>query len=985
MQRFHPRTRRPQRRPMRERVQRHLEQPESLFVMVALAVALWLAFLASQAAIAGAATSKIGPPHQLSPDDGVVVQAVPAFSWRAVRHASKYEFQLSADPAFESIVLGQGNGSFFTHNTYASINKALANGSYYWRVRAIDARDRAGRWSDVRSVIKRWTATPVLLGPPADTAVSYPRTPLILRWAPVPGAYKYLLRITTDPALSNSVFGSRLPAVETSGTVFAMPLALAPGRYYWGVAPVDGQGHTGALSRVSSFLWSWPTRTTARVTDIDPDPRVMDPQFSWDPVPGAARYEVEVNPSADFAVGSRVCCNEPVVGTTHSPLRLLPNNTYFWRVRAIDLDGNAGVWNVGPSFKKDFDDVSPSVVNLHVRDNLSDSTPATDAQGLPETDAPVLSWSPVHGASSYEVNVAPYTGFCNWTPNRSLGEPPAKTSLTAATSWTPLGGSTAGRPVGNAFTTISSDGSWRLADGVSYCVRVRARSDRDAFGKEIVSEWTQLGGIGNAAFTYHAHQMVGSCAPETMPAGAYHEPQVGTVSRRMPLFTWDWVGNACSYFVVVARDAEFTKIVDVAITRQPAYAPRRGSVPTTYSDETTTYYWAVMPARDANGGGLSTQPIEDHPRAFQKRSVPPTLLSPQPGAAVPTQPVFRWTAAEGARQYRIQIAHDPTFGSPIADVLTNATAYTSTSALPPDSVLYWRVRANDENRVGLTWSSTGTFRRRLPTPVVARNPLGGEVIPVLSWSPVNGAVSYSMHVEQVDGTKRDFTMRSTAFTPIVFYGTGVWHWQVRANFQAGSRVVSGGYFAPQPFTRRIATPANLRATKANRGALLSWDPALMAKRYRVQIGTTDSFSHVIEQAITDNPSWAPRMLNRAFAGRGGLYWRVAVMDEGNNLGGWATRPLRTLRAAHIRVRGRLRAGLAGAVRVTVTGRGGRPLKGAVVRVRGAGIVARPRHTDRRGRLRLRLKPHTTGTARFSADKTGYRPARARLRVRGPGV
>jgi hypothetical protein len=981
MHRFRTRSRRPQRPPMRERVQRHLEQPEPLFIVLVAAVACWLAFLGCQAALAGAATSKIGAPRQLSPADGVSVQAVPSFSWRQVRHAAKYEFQASADPAFKSIVLGQGKGSFFTRNTSASITKALPDGSYYWRVRAIDGRDRAGRWSTVRSIRKRWTSTPALLGPPTGSAVSYPRTPLILRWEPVRGAYKYLLRIATDPGLSNSVFGPRIPSIETSGTVFAMPIALAPGRYYWAVAPVDSQKHPGTQSAVRSFVWAWPTQTTPRVTDIDPDPRVMDPQFSWDPVPGAARYEVEVNPSADFAVGSRVCCDERVVGTSHSPLRLLPNNTYFWRVRAIDLDGNAGVWNQGPTFKKDFDDVDPAIPNLRVRDNVADSTPATNGLGLPETDAPVLSWSPVHGASSYEVNVAPYTGFCNWTPNVSMGDPPSKTSLTAATSWTPLGPSTTGRPVGNAFTSISSDGGWSLKDGASYCVRVRARSDRDAFGKEIVSGWTQLDGAGNPAFTYRAPQMAGSCAPETMSASAYREPQVGTVSPRMPLFTWDWVGNACSYFVVVARDAEFTKIVDVALTNEPAYAPRKASLPTTYADETTTYYWAVMPARDRNGGGLSTQATEDSPQAFQKKSVPPTLLSPQQGADVPTQPVFRWTAAEGARQYRIQIAHDPTFGSPIADVVTDATAYTSTSALPPDSVLYWRVRANDENKLGLTWSSTGTFRRRLPTPAVARNPLGGEVIPILSWLPVNGAVSYSMHVEQVNGTKRDFTMRSTAFTPIVFYGTGVWHWQVRANFQAGSSTVSGGYFAPQPFTRRIATPANLRATKANGGALLSWDPAQMAKSYRVQIGTTDSFSRVIEQAITDNPSWAPRMLNRAYAGSPGLYWRVAVMDEGNNLGGWATRPLRTLPTARMRVRGRLRVGRLATVRVTVTGRGGRPLKGAVVRVYGAGIVSRSRRTDRYGKLRLHLQPHARGTAQFSADKTGYAPARAKLRVR----
>ena len=63
---------------------------------------------------------------------------MPSFSWAPVRWAAKYEFQLSADSAFESIVLGQANGSFQTANTFATVDKTLADGNYFWRVRAID-------------------------------------------------------------------------------------------------------------------------------------------------------------------------------------------------------------------------------------------------------------------------------------------------------------------------------------------------------------------------------------------------------------------------------------------------------------------------------------------------------------------------------------------------------------------------------------------------------------------------------------------------------------------------------------------------------------------------------------------------------------------------------------------------------------------------------------------------------------------------------
>jgi hypothetical protein len=971
------RSERPQPPNERDRDGRDPDDAGTLLVVVLFAtIAVWLVWLASQAALADAATSKIAAPRQLSPANRASVQEIPSFAWKAVSRAAQYEFQLSADPAFRSIVGGAGRGSFFTRNTFASVNEAVADGSYYWRVRAIDKNNRAGRWSPVRSVEKRWTATPTLLGPADGTQVSYPRTPLVLRWEPVPGAFKYLVTIATDPGLANSALGARNQAVETSGTVFGPREALAPGRYYWAVTPVDARKHPGKRSVVSSFEWTWPTSTSTRVTDLDADAHVFDPQFSWDPVPGAAQYQIEVSFSQDFAIGSRVCCDEAVVGTSHSPLRLLPHNTYYWRVRAVDIDGNAGAWNVGPAFQQGFD---PVVTSLRVRDNVADKKPTPGPSGLPTTDAPIIAWNPVPGASSYEVAVAPWEGFCNWTASVP-SKPTAKTVTTATTAWSPLGPSTSARPVGNAFTGVSSDGSWGLADGTSYCVRVRARRDRDPAAKEIVSGWTQLAGSGQPAFTYDARQP-DECAPASTPASAYREPQGGTVSPRMPLFTWDWVPGACGYFVVVARDAEFTKIVDVALTTQPSYAPRTGSVPATYADETTTYYWAVMPTTHPRGDGVSTEPFDNHPQAFQKRSTPPSLISPAPGGDVTEQPAFRWSAVEGARQYRIQVDDDPTFGSPIADVVTNATGYTSVNALPADSLLYWRVRANDEKLVGLTWSQTGTFRRRLPTPGQVDNPTGGEEMPVLGWAPVDGAVSYDMHVEQVDGTKRDFTVRSTVFTPVVFFGTGVWRWQVRANFRAGSSYVSGGYGPMESFSRRIATPAGARTKKSGRSVLLSWDHARMTKSYRVQVATTDSFSQVIEQATSDNTSWAPKMTSSLYDGSEDLYWRVAALDEGNNAGGWATKPLRSAQRARMRVKGKLRKNRAGRLRVTVTGRNRKALRGAVVRVSGAGIVASPRRTNKRGRVVLRVMPRSRGTVLLSADKAGYSPARARVKVR----
>jgi protein-S-isoprenylcysteine O-methyltransferase Ste14 len=925
----------------------------------------------------------LAAPRLTEPGGDIRTEAVPAFGWQPVSGAEHYEFQLAADPAFESLVSANFLGSYQTFNTFASTEKALADGAYYWRVRAVSAKQKAGRWSVRRSIVKAWTSAPSLLGPDGGAIVSYPRQPLVLRWSAVPRAYKYLVRIGTDPSLANTVIGDRGQGVETSGTSFALPLALAPGRYYWAVTPLDADKHSGTRSAVGSFEWSWPTATTPRVTDLDNDPRVFDPQFSWDPIPGAAQYQVEVNSSEDFAVGSRVCCDDPAIGTSLSPTALLPHNTYYWRVRALDVDGNAGQWNVGPAFKDAFDEVDPTIPGLHLRDSTSNATPAKGASGWPTTSSPVVTWDPVPGASSYAVEVVPWSTGCDWTTSDGSQH---WTVTTASTAWSPLASSwNTSKPLGNAFPTVAYDSLRSLRDGGTYCVRVAARRHRDAANHEIVSQYTYLGGPGNAAFSYDVPPVTCDSSPAPMAAGQYRTPVSGTVTPRSPLFTWDATPGACSYFVVVARDASFTDVVDVALTTQPAYAPRTGFGITTYTDETTSYYWVVLPARQANGGGMTTYPAANAPQSFQKRSQPPALGAPSSGEQITRQPAFRWTPAEGAYEYRLQVDDDPTFGSPIDDVTTTATSYTSRSTYPADTRLYWRVRANDENPTaasrGLTWSPTGSFVRRLPIPAVAGdNPTDGEGIPVLSWSPVEGAVSYDVHVEQADGTRRDFTLRTTAFTPTAFYGTGVWRWQVRANFKSGFRVVSGGYSGARPFTRHIATPTGLQTSRAGGGARLSWNPALMARKYRVQVSSSDSFATILEQMDTSNTAYAPKFT--APASRAGikLYWRVAVLDEGNNVGGYAASPLVTPRPVRVRVSGRLRTGRRGRVRVTVTSRG-RRVSSALVRVTAPAVRVPARRTNRRGVATFRIRPVVRGKVGFQVEKRGYAFGNATVTVR----
>ncbi len=950
--------------------------------------------------LADPARAALRAPGLEAPAANAKVQALPTFSWRSIKGAKQYEFQFAADRRFASIVLGtgKGKGSQRTRNTSATLTTTVPDGTYYWRVRGLSSKDKAGRWSAARAVTKAWTTTPDLQAPTDETSVTWPGLPLVLRWSPVPNATHYLVQIAGDPTLAQSVISATNKPVETQGTVFTLQGTLPAGRYYWAITPVDGGGHRGTRSRVGAFSWSWPTKTGTYFTDLNETAAVVDPLLQWDLVPGAARYEVEINPDDDFAAGSRVCCKERVLGTSISPLRVLPNNNdfagssgYHWRVRAFDADDNPGQWNLGPKFEKSFGNVTPTVPAVDVE---------TVAGGSAAAASPLVTWGAVPGAVQYQVQWTEYVGnVCGW----SNASGPIKTS---ALGWTPLsptgytgvpGGigitsnmrpngtlARAGQPF-TAERAYSFPPVIPFADGKTYCVRVRALSDdsyreNDNATSQVISQWAQYGGGANQpAFTYGAPPAADSDPPSAtqLPAPVYQTPVGGQVGRT-PVLRWAPVANARRYFVLIARDSNFTNVIESAFTAMPAYVPNL-----VLEDEETSYFWAVIPASQSNGSGISCGPIATNdcpgynPQSFRKRSAPPNLVEPAGGAGITTQPRFRWTPTDGAQKYRVQVSADPQFGDLLDDVVTAATAYTSQTPYPVDTVLYWRVRAEQHQvlqggteRVEMNWSQAGGFRRVLPAPVpFDDNPTLGAMIPAFLWTPVPGAISYDLHVDEADGDSTDRTIRSAAFAPTKFFGTGIFRYKVRANYATKSGTVASAYFPARTFTRIISAPPGARMTRTKTRTVFRWAPASAARRYLVQVSTSDSFARVRDSVRTDNTSWAPDMISDVYRKKGPLYWRVATVDEGNNIGAYASGAVGVKKLTVI-VRGTLKRGANRRLTISVRYRG-KAMPAAAVRVSGAGVRAQSRRTGKRGSVAFVLRPTRSGKLVISVRRSGY--------------
>lgn len=963
---------------------------------------LFIAALAVGLVTVAPAASAPAVPQPTDPPDGAESPFLPTLKWSAVTGADHYVVEIGADQAFNPALF-----TISTKNTRAVPDKTAPNGTYWWRVQSVDANGNGSPFSAPMAVEKNWAGNTTLTAPANGATILYPEDPLVLRWTAVPGAAKYRILIASDSSLSTLVTDQGDP-VEIQATNFAPNLLLPENTYYWAVIPLDAQGNPGEQSSTRSFTWEWPSTTTPGLTDlVDASTELFDPQFSWEAIPGAAHYEVEVNSSSDFATGSKVCCTDQTISTTLTPLEVFANNTYYWRVRALDTAGNAGVWNEGPAFVKTFDNYADlselSIKDLRMRDGAD---PGTDLSGDPgyQTDDPILTWSPVPGASSYEVDVVPVvSGFCNWTASTF-----ERWKLpTASTSWTPLGsGALAGapHPVPSGMT-VSKDTRGLIA-GESYCARVRARSGRVSLVGAIWGDYTYLDDGTGASFTFTnwPAACTTDCDQDHLPYDNYTGPVRGEVITgddqhgNMPLFTWDPMPGKLGYWVIVAKDPSFTTIVDYAFTRIPAYAVRTGTQPRTYPDETTAYYWVVLPSQGANGsfapGNVQTSAYAD----FEKQTTPPDLLEPENGTVFSGQPTFRWTTSRGARRYHLQVDDEPTFGSPLVDeVRTASTSFTALKTYSSASTLYWRVQAEDENNTGLTWSATGNFQVALPAPSIDPSNLGtSDNLPVVFWSPVPGAISYTLEVEDEDQHADQFDgFPSTAASWEKITGAGILTLRVRAEFPKANSLSTtlGPWSAPEDFVHTIHEPQNPAEEVGANRLVLSWDAKTGMKQYKVQISARQDFASYIESKSTDNPSFAPTLSSFTYKNAGTLYWRVAAVDADANVGDFTTVrsfswPGITTPAAPLKkfslstkgyfVKNRYRTVYLYAKDSSTL----LPVSGATVRVSGCGLLT-TKFTNSNGAAKFYAKATKIGTATFRVSRSGYETRYIYRKCRAP--
>ena len=196
-----------------------------------------------------------------------------------------------------------------------------------------------------------------------------------LTWAAVDGAAKYEIYRSTQQSTGYSLLGT------TTSTSYVNTGAAAGITYYYKVRAVNSAG-TSAYSNIVSGRAKAAIPAAPRVT-IGNSSASGKPQLTWAAVDGAAKYEIyrSTQQSTGFTL----------LGTTTSTSYVntgaAVGKTYYYKVRALNVDGAAGAYSSTVSgAAKAVAPAAPTVTMTY-----SDS------------GKPKLTWSAVSGAASYRV------------------------------------------------------------------------------------------------------------------------------------------------------------------------------------------------------------------------------------------------------------------------------------------------------------------------------------------------------------------------------------------------------------------------------------------------------------------------------------------------------------------------------------------------------------------------------------------------------
>lgn len=813
----------------------------------------------------------LATPALQSPADGEQVDfpTPVAFTWSPVPGAVSYTLEYSSDSLFLSGV----TTTVTTTGTSATPTNPLARSSggsqitWYWRVRANftgPSGTVAGPFqTSTRTFTLDWGSSvskPTLLAPEhwseGLAAISDP----FFSWEPVAGAKEYRIAIgqfTSNGLVTTPIAGSPF---TTSATYFAPPKALTNRNYFWQVTAVDASGNLGVASEVREFnrLWGMQPEPTlpggiteaAPVTTVGTNnpaaPTVMefsDFELTWEPLPRATYYEVEVYPqngdpmlscrtagtSATIVAfdgaapgsSSAVSTREKCLWTPTESRRIQPGGLYRWRVRGVDLDATN----------------TASFTNVHTDPVVSQwSDPQSAA--YPGHERYVYVTEDTDRVLDIQVDAA------QWNEPGHLAQ--VRLESSPLLTWTPVKG----------VRMVPGEGEELVPeefDAVGYEVRFALDASFTTNVSRVITPTAKLRTIGvfannstglpyywdvrplaatnwSSSVTYMDDATVPlSWQKSTAPTAIDTEAAVtyadgATVLRWTPQFASSpTAGGSRGYHVQVFTSSG--SLLAQGAVEYPFWVVRNPANDRALTDGSYKVYVAPL---DADGKPGTYAPAIDVTVA---RPIPQNVAaSPRSSGAV-----LRWDAVNAATAYQVQWWNTGTPGTVTTSPWLGQTAY-SVDNLPGGSYQF-RVKTRGQWSDESSWSAPAGFT--VDSPAVPLTTPDKAVLTsahrVLQWSPVPGASRYVVTIASTRAGAESSTGIETLATsyavPLdVTFGTPM-YWRVTAiaeragtPVRLGSSSIHEVYFRTPPKAPKTPT-----LTVAGKDLSVSWPALTMAE------------------------------------------------------------------------------------------------------------------------------------------------------------
>ncbi len=719
--------------------------------------------------------------------------------------------------------------------------------TYYWRARAMDKAGNWGVWSSLRSI----TTQAALPGVPVVTVpvpglVTNNTTPTFT-WNAVTGAVSY------DVQIDNLItFASPEVTGNTGTNSFTPSSAITPdGLYYYRVRSVNATGGAGLWSAARSFTLDTSAPAAPNLsTPVDGATPVGTPVFIWIASAGATNYQYQYSAdntftTVDYSTPGDTVPGTPLAVTSHKPtVNMVVGTTYYWRARARDKAGNWSTWSTVRSINTQA--VLPGV-------------PVVTAPTLglvTNNNTPTFTWNAVTGAVSYDIQIDNLVTFAS----------PEVTDNTGTNSFTPS-------------SAITPDGL--------YYYRVRAVNATGGAGG-----WSAV-----RSFTLDT---VAPAAPSLT------SPLDGATPIGTPTFIWGVAAGATNYQFRYSSDFTFTSVDYETADGNGAVLPLAvtSHKPTVNMVVGTPYYWQVR-ARDKAGNWGVWSSL----RSITTQAVlpgMPVVTAPAIGLVTNnTTPTFNWNAVTGAVSYDVQIDNQSTFASPEVTDNTGTNSFTPSSAITPDGLYYYRVRAVNATAGAGAWSAVRSFTLDTVAPAAPNltSPLDGATpigTPTFIWAAAVGAtnyqyqystdntftsVDYSTPGDTVPGTPLAVTSHKPSVNMVV--GT-TYYWQVRARDKAGNwsvwstarSITTQAALLPAP----VLTSPVIGLVTNNTSPSFAWNTIAGALSYDIQIDNQSTFASPEVTGNTGTNSFTP---SSPIATDGLYYWRVRSINATGGAGAWS--------------------------------------------------------------------------------------------------